>query len=142
MDVNKKGLITELEIITLVSKLGVSVSLPFGSKNRYDQIWDINGNLYRIQIKTARWKDKNKNGIIFNCYTVINGKKCYYTKKDIDFFATFWENKCYLIPVEECASEKTLWFRLSPHNFSKCAIAENFDIERLIGRNTQVGEGD
>ena len=39
-----------------------------------------------------------------------NGKDHKYTKDEIDFFATYWENQCYLIPVECCSTEKTLWF--------------------------------
>lgn len=31
-----------------------------------------------------------------------------YTVNDIDYFATFWENELYLIPVNECSNEKTL----------------------------------
>lgn len=54
MNTNIKGKITELEILTLVTKLGYSVSIPFGDKDKYDQIWDINGRLLKIQIKTAR----------------------------------------------------------------------------------------
>lgn len=54
MNTNIKGKISELEILTLVTKLGYSVSIPFGDKDKYDQIWDINGHLLKIQIKTAR----------------------------------------------------------------------------------------
>lgn len=108
MNTNIKGKISELEILTFVTKLGYSVSIPFGDKDKYDQIWDINNKLLRIQIKTARWKNEEQTGIAFNCYSVSNGKRHYYTKEDIDYFATFWDNKCYLIPVEECSSQKAL----------------------------------
>ena len=29
-------------------------------------------------------------------------------KEEIDFFATSYNKKCYLVPVEECSVEKTL----------------------------------
>ena len=29
-----------------------------------------------------------------------------YSKEEIDYFATYWEGKCYLVPVEECSTEK------------------------------------
>ena len=48
MDTNIKGKISELEILTLITKLGYSVSLPFGDKDKYDQIWDINNKLLLI----------------------------------------------------------------------------------------------
>ena len=38
MDTNEKGKIIELEVLTTVTKLGYSVSIPFGNKDKYDQI--------------------------------------------------------------------------------------------------------
>lgn len=98
--------ITELNILTYISRLGYIVSVPFGNSDKYDQICDIHGKLLRVQIKTARWKDERKSGIFFNCYSVANGKKHSYTKQDIDFYATSWLDKCYLVPVEDCGLEK------------------------------------
>lgn len=59
---NQKGKQTELEILLYVTKLGYSVSIPWGDKDRYDQIWDINGKLIRIQVKTAKELDEQKAG--------------------------------------------------------------------------------
>jgi len=93
------------------------VSIPFGDKERYDQIWDINGKLIRVQVKTSRLNRNEKNSenlsIHFNCKSVINGKTHKYSKEEIDYFATYWDNKVYLIPVEECSIEKTLRFSSS-----------------------------
>ena len=75
MDVNQKGRLTELKVLSYIIEKGFSVSLPFGDKERYDQIWDIKGRLYRVQIKTSRWMDVEHSGFAFNCYTVCNGKK-------------------------------------------------------------------
>ena len=47
MDTNLQGKITELEVMSYIIKKGFSVSIPFGDKDRYDQIWDINGKLYK-----------------------------------------------------------------------------------------------
>lgn len=38
MNTNLKGKVIELELLTNVTKLGYSVSIPFGDKDRYDQI--------------------------------------------------------------------------------------------------------
>ncbi len=43
MNTNQIGKITELEILTQVIKLGYSLSIPYGDKDRHDQIWDIDG---------------------------------------------------------------------------------------------------
>ena len=45
---NQKGKITESEILRAALILGIEVSVPFGDKTRYDQIWDINGKLIRV----------------------------------------------------------------------------------------------
>ena len=61
LDTNKKGAFTEAQILSYILNLGYSVSIPFGDKDRYDQIWDINGKLLKIQIKTARLNNNEKN---------------------------------------------------------------------------------
>ena len=133
MNVNQKGKISELDVLSYVIKKGYSVSIPFGDKDRYDQVWDINNKLYRIQIKTAHQrKDKQgriTNAIEFNCYSSSNGKRLTYSKEDIDFFATYWNKKVYLVPVEECSIEKTLWFELKPNIKS---LAKNYEFEEVI----------
>lgn len=110
---------------------GYTVSVPYGDCDRYDQLWDDKNQIFKVQVKTARWKDERKMGIIFNCYSVSNGKKHQYTKNEIDYFATYWDGKCYLIPVEECSSEKTLWFSLSPHNYSNSCMAKDYELQEV-----------
>lgn len=129
MTTDQKGKITELEILTYVTKMGIEVSIPFGEKNRYDQIWEIKNKLYKIQIKTSRPRRKGGNAIEFNCYSSSNGKRLLYNKDQIDFFATYYDTKVYLIPVEECSLEKTLWFSRNPNCKS---FAEDYEIEKII----------
>lgn len=131
---NQKGKQTELEILLYVTKLGYSVSIPWGDKDRYDQIWDINGKLIRIQVKTAKELDEQKSGIKINCYTVCNGKKHTYTKNEIDYFATYWNNKVYLIPIEECSQNKNLrFFTTSKHtNLNAINWAKDYEIEEVL----------
>ena len=127
---NLKGLITETAILNYVISQGYSVSLPFGDKNRYDQIWDINGKLLRIQIKTCHLRRTGGEAIEFNCYSSVNGKRCKYSKVEIDFFATYWNNQLYLIPVEECSIAKVLWFTPT-NNQCKC-LAKDYLFEEVI----------
>ena len=70
------------------------------------------------------------NNFIFNCYSVANGKKHKYTKQDIDYFATIWNDKVYLIPVEECSLEKTLWLE-TPKELStaRLALAKDYELK-------------
>lgn len=131
MDVNQKGNITELQVMLAAIQKGYTVSIPYGDCDKYDQLWDNKEKIFRVQVKTARWKDERHTAIIFNCYSVSNGKKHKYTNEEIDYFATFWENKCYLIPVSECSSEKTLWFELSPHNYSNSCMAKDYELKEI-----------
>jgi hypothetical protein len=132
MDTNLKGKITELEVMSYVIKKGFSVSTPFGDKDRYDQIWDINGKLFRVQIKTSHLCLKNAGKAIeFKCQGTSNGKTTVYSKNDIDYFATFWEDRVYVVPVEECSSKKILRFE-STINQSTICWAKDYTFEEVF----------
>lgn len=115
----QKGLNTELHCISYFSDCGFLVSTPYGDNGRYDLIVDVNGHLLRVQVKTASLKEDG-NGIKFSGKSArINTKESYvkrYTKDEIDYFATFWNNQVYVIPVEEVSSEKTLRFYSTQNN--------------------------
>ncbi|MBQ8619116.1 MAG: hypothetical protein IJ418_16640 [Clostridia bacterium] len=118
-----------------MTKLGCTISLPWGSKDRYDQIWDVDGRLIRVQIKTARAADDQHSGIIFNCYTVSNGTKHFYSKNEIDYFATYWNEKVYLVPIDECSCQKNLrFFSTSKYtNLSAVNWASDYEVEKVLG---------
>ena len=133
---NSKGKQTELKILLILTQLGYSVSIPWGDKDRYDQIWDINGKLIKVQIKTCRAIDEEESGIVFNCYTVSNGKKHTYSKEEIDFFATVWKDKIYLIPIEECSQQKNLrFFSKSKYtNLKQINWAKDYELQEVLKR--------
>lgn len=135
MDTNTIGKLTELKVLQYIIEKGYSVSIPFGDKDRYDQVWDINNKLLRIQVKTARPIDKEITGIVFNCRTTYSrntgSKTHHYTDDEIDYFATFWNNKCYLIPVNECSDKKTLRFS-AKQNSSSISWAKNYEFEEVV----------
>lgn len=140
LESKQKGNLTELQCITACYELGYSVSIPYGENSRYDFILDVNGKLLKIQVKTSRFKKSIKNpqdAIIFACKSSNTNAKgnVYhrYTKEQIDYFATFWEGKCYLVPVEECSVEKTLWFN-SPANGQKAMVsmASDYELTKII----------
>lgn len=69
------GSLTELQCMSAFISEGYSVSIPYGDNNRYDFIADINGNLIRIQVKTASSKDNGKS-YSFSCKSSrTNGKR-------------------------------------------------------------------
>ena len=136
MDSKFIGNITELEVLTYITKLGYQVSIPFGDRERYDQIWDINGKLLKIQVKTSHLVD---NTIKFSCRSShrVNGKcvNTQYTSDEIDYFATYWDGKCYLIPVGETSNEKTLRFTPPKNGQIKgISFAKDYEVEEVLKR--------
>lgn len=131
MDTNQKGKLTELRVLLKATELGIDVSIPYGDKSRYDQIWDINGKLFKIQIKSSHFKDDRELAIQFNCYSCSCGKRLTYSKEQIDYFCTCWNDKVYMVPIEECSQEKTLWFSL-PKAYNNCSLAEEYEIEKIL----------
>ena len=113
------GNLTELQCITSFYELGYKVSLPYGENSRYDFIADIEGKLIRVQVKTCK-PSEDGSAISFPCRsTRVNSNGCYhrqYSKDEIDYFCTYYNNMCYLIPVTECSKEKKLRFSTPKNN--------------------------
>ena len=138
MDTKLIGNITELEVLTYITKLGYQVSIPFGDRERYDQIWDVNGKLLKVQIKTSHAID---DGVVikFSCRSSQRSKgKCKnsrYSSDEIDYFATYWQGKCYMVPIEETSAEKLLRFSPPKNGQIKgITFAESYEVERVLAR--------
>lgn len=115
MNSKRKGNITELECMLAFIKLGYNVLTPYGDCERYDFVVNKDNKFYKIQCKTSS-SDNNGATFSFDCRSIYrkNGKfiSNFYTKEEIDYFATSFNGKVYLVPVEECGYEKAL--RLEP----------------------------
>lgn len=132
----QKGNITEMQCMTSFLKLGYNVLIPFGDCERYDFVSVVNNHFLRIQCKSASSKDGGLT-ISINCRSThykeghcIHEK---YTKEQVDYIATYWNNQCYLIPVEECGGLKTLRFE-APLNYQqdRISFANNYKIELIL----------
>ena len=97
----QKGITTEMFVAARLLQLGYNVSQPFCQDSKYDLIVDVNNKLYRLQVKTARLI--NDSTIIFNCRSTTKNsqtnKSRYYQENEIDYFATYWNNEVFLIPI-------------------------------------------
>lgn len=106
----QKGITTEMYVAAYLLSLGYNVSQPMCQDSKYDLIVDVDGKLLRLQVKTARLSENNS--IIFNCRSTTKNSKTNksrrYGQDEIDYFATYWNNQAYLIPVAQCSSEKRL----------------------------------
>lgn len=113
LETKQIGNLTELHCITSFYELGYKVSIPYGENSRYDFVADVDGQLIRVQVKSCK-PSPDGSTISFPCRsTRVNAQGCYhrlYTEKDIDYFCTYYKNKCYLVPVTECSKQKILRF--------------------------------
>ena len=118
MDTNIIGTITELKCITYFLELGYTVSIP-QNPTRYDFILDTGKELLRIQVKTCN-TTRQEGAITFstNSSHYVNGKHVHtdYKKDNIDYFCTFYEQQCYLVPIEECGSTEKRLRIIPPKN--------------------------
>lgn len=114
MDTKQIGNLTELQCITALYELGCSVSIPFGDSEKYDLIIDYKNKLYKVQCKYSHEiVDEGKvTSIRIETTWFSHGlKKCTrnkYQLEEIDYFATYYNNKCYLIPSNQCSNAKIL----------------------------------
>lgn len=136
MNSKQLGNITEVQVMLEFLKLGYNVLTPYGDCERYDFVADINGKFIRIQVKTSRKEDDGK--IVFNtASTHYSDGKCIhssYTKEEIDYFATFYNDKCYLIPVEECGGRNTSLRFIPTKNGQTRGVkmASDYELEEII----------
>lgn len=111
-----KGKITELEVAESFLALGYQVSQPLVADSRYDFIVDIGGQLLKIQVKTSKldalgeYFEFATSSSHTNTQGTINRS---YKQDEIDYFATMYNNECYVIPVQECGS-RAQRLRLQP----------------------------
>lgn len=130
----------ELKCITAFIQLGFECSIPYGNGAKYDFIADDGEHFYRIQCKSSAYINDHgiikKEAFMFStCSQSMNTKETtrhMYTSKDIDYFATSFKGKVYVVPVDECKTRKTL--RLEPpkngqQNYNK---AEDYLITKVF----------
>lgn len=126
----QKGNLTELKCISAFYELGYQCSIPYGENSRYDLIADIDGKLIKVQCKTSR---EIESGVIeFSCRSCRSNTQSNlrrrYTAEEVDYFATIWDGKCYLIPISECSVTKKLRF-VPPKNGQRMGVSYAKDYE-------------
>lgn len=107
-----KGQIIELKVQIELLRYGFDISIPNYNASRYDLIADTGNELLRIQVKKSI--SNSPSSFSFSCTTQnvksSTGAKHKYTNDEIDYFATVWNDKVYLIPVDETSTQKTIRF--------------------------------
>ena len=133
-----KGRITEVQTLAYFLKLGYIVSTP-EIPCQYDFLIDVNDKIYKVQVKTCRVTEE---AIEFNTSSMTHNANGYikreYTANMVDFFCTYYNNECYLVPFNECG-RKVKKLRLVPTkngqvkniSFAKDYIAKDI-LDKLI----------
>lgn len=141
MDITQvKGNLVELQCIMKFMSMGFECSTPYGNQAKYDILVDIGDEILRIQCKKSRWMDDRKSISFQTCSQTTNTQKTVrhlYTSKDIDYFATCWEDNVYLVPVEECSTSKSL--RIAPKEKDtppNVNLAEDYLVENILGHKS------
>lgn len=127
-----KSQIIQLKVQEEFLRYGFDISIPAFNTSRYDLLVDTGKEILRIQTKKSIGIDDG--AFRFHCTSQnvnVNTDKTRhkYTDDEVDYFATVWKDKVYLIPLEQTANSKTMRFKTDKcnHNFQDCSkyLAEN-----------------
>lgn len=97
------GIIAETKFVFECSKLGITVSQPFGDNAPYDFIIDIEGVLSRVQVKTLRKLDSGVYTFKTHSSVAHRGRSNKSYKGLVDFyFAYNEEDDIYVfVPIDD-----------------------------------------
>lgn len=136
MNSKQKGNIIEMSCMLYFMKLGLTVLTPYGDCNRYDFVLHLDDKFLRIQCKYPILS-ADKTSILLNgrSSNKQNGKICNhsYTDKEIDYFATFYNDNCYVIPVNDINTWKKLRLTKPKNNQMKnVCYLEQYEATKML----------
>ena len=130
------GEITEQQVALAFLREGILLSKPLVQSSRYDFIADINHKLYKIQVKTGTFKENAYLEFATSTsHTNTQGtKNISYHEDEVDFFATIYENQCYLIPFELCGTrcQRIRFVPTKSGQTAKILFAKDFKLEDIV----------
>lgn len=129
-----KGILTELRCQQDFIREGILVSQPITQDSKYDYIADIDNKLIRIQCKSSTMSaDNSYISMKTRSTNIRSGKDTFYSKEDIDYFYTCYEDKSYLIPVEVSGHGETrLRFTSNQPNQLNIRWAKNYEFNLML----------
>ena len=140
-ETQQKGTLTELHCIMDLTQLGIRTLTPTDEASKYDVVADLDGRFIRIQCKTSRWVADTAIPetafCIDTCCQTTNTKQItrhMYSKKDVDYFYTYFQGQGYLVSIEEANGKTFRWRYEYPSNNQKMGIhiASEYKIEEVI----------
>jgi len=102
----QRGEMAEAEFVAKAARLGFRVAKPWGDSERYDFIVDVNGGLWRVQVKSAHRAGQD-GGYSFRMHG--HSLKAY-SAKEIDVLVAYVvsENAWYVFPVRDLGGLRSL----------------------------------
>ena len=102
MTTDQKGAIAELAVQLAATKLGIDVYRPVAEGGRYDMIFDLVGDLVRVQCK---WASRYGDVLVARCYRARRNRdglvRRLYTREEIDAYALYCLelDRCFFVPM-------------------------------------------
>ena len=112
---DQKGNIAEAAVIAAAVKLGIDVYKPVGEGGRYDMIFEVGGQLLRVQCK---WAPRHGDVVLLRCYSSRRNRngllRRKYVEGEIDAFAAYCpaNDRCYFLPIELFTDRTQVHLRL------------------------------
>jgi prevent-host-death family protein len=142
-DSNRKGAIAEAKIAAAAVTVGVSVLRPISEHGRYDLVFEIGGQLLRVQCK---WAALDGDVIRIQMATSRVTPRGYvretYAADEIDAVVAYCHDldECYFLPSSVVAGKFQLHLRCGPARNSQRAALNWAADYRLSGAIAQLGE--
>jgi PD-(D/E)XK endonuclease len=114
---DQKGAIAEAAIAYHALRLGVPVFRPLAECGRYDLIFDLRGQLRRVQCK---WASQDGDALMIHCCSHRRNRdgivRRWYSADEIDAFAaySFDLDACYFLPIEIFGGRTSIRLRVAP----------------------------
>jgi PD-(D/E)XK endonuclease len=148
---DQKGAVAETAIAFAAIKLGIGVYRPLFEGGRYDFIFEVDGDLYRVQCK---WASLDGDVVDVRCYSSRRSRRGLvrrsYTQSEVDLIAVYCPpiDRCYVVPADRFHGHPTIRLRVAPsRNNQRIGVnwADDFAFERLTwlpnqGAVAQLGE--
>ena len=142
-DTSLKGAIAEAAITAAAVELGVVVLRPLVEGRRYDLIFDVEHQLYRVQCKWAPRRGAIVDVRLAGCRHTPRGYVySTYHRGEIDAVAAYCQElkQTYWLPIEMVAGRRAISLRLHPAANNQQSAINYAERHLLPGAIAQLGE--
>ena len=139
-DPNLKGNVAELKIAAEAARLGIDVLRPMTEHCRYDLVFEIGGELKRVQCK---WASLRGDVVVIRLVSSRRGATGFirtrYSADEVDAVAAYCAavDGYYYVPIERCGNMTEFSLRVAPtRNGQRASI--NFASDYILGAVAQL----